>query len=117
MLQLLEWTANGGDIVSLNKKYNYTELQSQITCPILFIAGGYDIVATPSSLKSVYNNVSSKFKEFYIVSKNTGFTGDYGHACLVMGKNAKREIFPLIEKFLEKHGKGQLKPSSKLLKS
>ncbi|MBP7284522.1 MAG: alpha/beta fold hydrolase [Leptospiraceae bacterium] len=109
MLQLLDWTAQGGDIVSMDKKRNYTELQTQITCPILFIAGGYDNVATPSSLKSVYNRVSSKQKEFHLISKSTGYTGDYGHACLVMGKNAKREIFPIIEKFLAKHGKGSVK--------
>jgi pimeloyl-ACP methyl ester carboxylesterase len=107
MTQMLDWVAKGGDIVSLDKKYNYTELQTGITCPILFIAGGYDNVATPSSLKSVYNKVSSKYKEFHTISLSEGFSGDYGHACLVMGQNAKREIFPLIEKFLAKYGKGK----------
>ena len=105
MLQMLDWVAKGGDIVSVNKTHNYTELQTQITCPILFIAGGYDNVATPSSLKSVYDKVSSKHKELHIISEESGFSGNYGHACLVMGKNAKKEIFPLIEKFLAKQGK------------
>jgi poly(3-hydroxyalkanoate) synthetase len=104
MIQMLGWMANGGDCISMDKKYNYTELQSNITCPILFIAGGFDNVASPSSLKSVYDRVGSKYKEFHIVSENSGFSGDYGHACLVIGKNAKKDIFPLIEKFLEKHG-------------
>lgn len=107
MAQMLDWVAKGGDIVSVDKKYNYTERQTQITCPILFIAGGYDNVATPSSLKSVYEKVNSKYKEFHIISESEGFSGDYGHACLVMGKNAKKEIFPLIEKFLTRHGKGK----------
>jgi pimeloyl-ACP methyl ester carboxylesterase len=107
MLQMLDWVAKGGDIVSVDKKYNYTERQTQITCPILFIAGGYDNVATPSSLKSVYEKVNSKYKEFHIISESEGFSGDYGHACLVMGKNAKKEIFPLIETFLTKHGRGK----------
>ncbi|MBK6605355.1 MAG: alpha/beta hydrolase [Leptospiraceae bacterium] len=107
MTQMLNWVAKGGDIVSLDEKYNYTELQTEITCPILFIAGGYDNVATPSSLKSVYNKVNSKYKEFHTISESEGFSGNYGHACLVMGKNAKREIFPLIEKFLAKYGKAK----------
>ncbi len=107
MLQTLEWMANGGDIISIDKKFNYTELQTKITCPILFIAGGYDNVATPKSLKSVYNKVSSKYKEFHVVSESAGFSGDYGHACLVMGQNAKKEIFPLLEAFLLKHGKSK----------
>lgn len=107
MLQMLEWMANGGDLISIDKKYNYTELQTKITCPILFVAGGYDNVATPNSLKSVYNKVGSKYKEFHVVSEKEGFSGDYGHACLVMGQNAKKEIFPMIEVFLAKHGKSK----------
>ena len=114
MMQMLDWVAKGGDIVSVDKKYNYTERQTQITCPILFIAGGYDNVATPSSLKSVYEKVNSKYKEFHIISESEGFSGDYGHACLVMGKNAKKEIFPLIETFLTKHGRIKLAFGNKI---
>ncbi len=91
-------------MTSMDSRFNYMELQKEINVPTLFIAGKKDGLATPESMKVVFDNCSSKEKEFYVISSENGFSGDYGHACLVMGEKASEDVFPIVEAFIEKHG-------------
>ncbi|MBW0435913.1 alpha/beta fold hydrolase [Leptospira yasudae] len=89
---------------SLNGFYDYVELQKNISVPALFIAGEKDVIATPDAVRSVYENASSKKKEFRVISKANGSSDDYGHACLVMGDRAEDDVFQYVEAFLKKYG-------------
>ncbi|EKP14267.1 alpha/beta fold hydrolase [Leptospira borgpetersenii] len=89
---------------SLNGFYDYIRLQKNISVPALFIAGEKDVIATPEAVHSVYENASSKKKEFRVISKANGSSDDYGHACLVMGDRAEDDVFQYVESFLKKHG-------------
>ncbi|TGK34482.1 alpha/beta fold hydrolase [Leptospira gomenensis] len=91
-------------MVSLNGFFDYEKLQQKITAPSLFIAGEKDVIATPDSVRSVFERAGSKKKEFRIVSKASGSSDDYGHACLVMGDRAEDDVFQYVESFLRKHG-------------
>lgn len=89
---------------SLNGFYDYVQLQKKISVPSLFIAGEKDVIATPESVRSVYEKASSRKKEFRVISKANGASDDYGHACLVMGDRAEDDVFQHVESFLKKHG-------------
>ncbi|MDV6237319.1 alpha/beta fold hydrolase [Leptospira ellisii] len=91
-------------MISLNGFFDYEKLQQKITAPSLFMAGEKDVIATPDSVRSVYERAGSKKKEFRIVSKTSGSSEDYGHACLVMGDRAEDDVFQYVESFLRKHG-------------
>ncbi|NUM40657.1 MAG: alpha/beta fold hydrolase [Leptospiraceae bacterium] len=101
--QFMHWIEQK-KMTSMDSRFDYMELQKEISVPVLFIAGKNDGLATPESLKFVYQNCSSKIKEFLVISKANGYTGDYGHACLVMGEKASEDVFPIVEKFIYNHG-------------
>ncbi|XDD51059.1 alpha/beta hydrolase [Leptospira sp. WS92.C1] len=89
---------------SLNGFFDYIDLQKKISVPSLFIAGEKDVIATPDSVRAVYENAGTKKKEFRVISKANGSSDDYGHACLVMGDRADDDVFQFVESFLKKHG-------------
>ena len=107
--QFLQSVQLGGSIFSLDKKINYSDRFSKINCPIYFISGNYDIVVPTHSLKFVFDKVSSKIKKFTLVSKEN-FSGNYGHPCLILGKNAHLEIFPLLSDFIREVEQKKTRP-------
>ncbi len=62
------------------------------------------MIATPESVRSVYEKASSRKNEFRVITKANGASDDYGHACLVMADRAEDDVFQHVESFLKKHG-------------
>lgn len=98
--QFMQSVILGGEIHSLDKKLNYSENFSKITTPALFFSGSRDVVVPIHSSKFVYDRIQSKTKKFIELSKENG-TGNYGHVCLVLGENARKEVFEKIKTFLK----------------
>jgi pimeloyl-ACP methyl ester carboxylesterase len=98
--QFMQSVILGGEIHSLNKKINYSEKFSRIKQKALFISGSRDLVVPIHSSKYVFEKISSKEKRFIYLTKENG-TGNYGHVCLVLGENAKKDVFEEILKFLK----------------
>nr|WP_232371453.1 alpha/beta fold hydrolase [Leptospira ainazelensis] len=101
--QFMNWIETK-EMHSLNGFYDYVRLQKNINVPSLFIAGEKDVIATPDSVRSVFENAGTKKKEFRVISKSNGSSDDYGHACLVMGDRADDDVFQYVESFLHKYG-------------
>ncbi|RHX83774.1 alpha/beta hydrolase [Leptospira stimsonii] len=101
--QFMRWIETK-EMHSLNGFYDYVRLQKKINVPSLFIAGEKDVIATPESVRSVFENAGTKKKEFRVISKANGSSEDYGHACLVMGDRADDDVFQYVESFLHKYG-------------
>jgi alpha-beta hydrolase superfamily lysophospholipase len=91
-----------GEILSHDKEYSYTDNLSRVTVPILFMAGGSDRFVTEDMLQQSYNAVSSEDKELRIFSKATGYSMDYGHCDLIIGKNSEKDMYPAILDWLDK---------------
>lgn len=89
---------------SLNGFHDYIELQKEITVPSLFIAGAKDAIATPETVKFVFDRAGAKQKKFLIISKESGASEDYGHGCLILGERAEDDVFPKVEAFLREFG-------------
>ena len=90
-----------GSIISRDGKFNYTQHLPDITAPILIMAGGADDFLTEDLLLNAYNTVSSRDKNIRIFSTQRGFSTDYGHCDLVLGKNSEKEVYPVIAQWLD----------------
>ena len=82
---------------------NYLTSLKNMHVPVLFIAGDKDMMSPPEVVKMSYNYCASKDKKLIIAGKKYGFRHDYGHIDLVVGKEADKEILPLIQKWLGSH--------------
>ncbi|MBL7170451.1 MAG: alpha/beta fold hydrolase [Candidatus Omnitrophica bacterium] len=90
-----------GSILSSDKSYNYSANINHITVPILILSGGADPFVSEDTLREYYKKVSSRDKEIIICSKDTGYSADYGHCDLLLGKKSKDEIYPVILNWLD----------------
>lgn len=101
--QLLSWSIKK-KFTTIDDSYVYSNHYGNIHCPALFFAGEKDYIAPPSSVKYVFDRVHSVHKEFHLLSKENSF-GDYGHNCLITGEKVGEDIYPVLGRFLEEHGK------------
>ena len=73
--------------------YDYSAHLSQITVPILFIAGDEDLQDPKEDIYRAYMNVGSIDKTFYSFPYHS-------HMDILLGKNASKLIFPLIKNWM-----------------
>ena len=71
--------------------------------PIFFVVGSLDQMAPPAVMVEAFQKVGSKQKRIEVLSRANGYTHDYGHVDLVLGKSAPAEVFPLLEEWLAAH--------------
>ncbi|MGV3620940.1 MAG: alpha/beta fold hydrolase [Archangium sp.] len=99
--QFARWSLNG--TFDGEDGFDYRSNMKRIGVPILSIAGEHDFLVPPSSAHDVKNLVSGPV-ELISASRREGFTTDYGHGDLVLGRRAPDEIAPRIAEFFERHG-------------
>ena len=94
----------GGMVTSKSSKtqYNYTENLHRITTPVLIMAGSEDAFVTKETLKSFYKRLSSRDKKLVIFSKKNGYSAEYGHSDIIIGKDSEKEVYPVILDWLDK---------------
>jgi len=100
--QLMEMVA-GRDFVNVDKSYNYTAELRRVKVPMLFVCAKADFMAPPYSVYVAYHGVSSEDKTFREFSTANKYSANYGHCDLLSGKNARRETYPYVLKWLEAH--------------
>jgi polyhydroxyalkanoate synthase len=66
---------------------------SQISCPVLTIAGKKDHICTPPQAEAIMRLIRSQDKEFCVL--------DAGHVGLLTSANAKKQLWPKISTWLE----------------
>lgn len=84
--------------------FNYAEGCRQLKFPFLIMTGGDDWVAPRESGSRLISllGTSPEEKSHIHCSVENGFKEDYSHASLFAGKNAHREIYPAIAKWLQR---------------
>lgn len=83
--------------------FDFTDHLERITTPILILAGSHDRLTPVKDLRFVYDQVSSRDKEFHVVGRATGAKNDYSHADLILGLHAPEDVYPLIRRWLDRH--------------
>lgn len=79
---------------------DYVKSLSNRTLPAFIIAGAKDDIAPALGCRVFFDHLSSEDKQWLECGLNNGFSKDYNHGQLVMGRAAKKEIFPKIQTWL-----------------
>jgi pimeloyl-ACP methyl ester carboxylesterase len=79
--------------------FDYLGALAQCEVPMLAIAGAADWLAPPASAHALAGLTKGSI-ECVTVGVATGFTEDYGHGDLVLGRRAPDEVVPLVAEFL-----------------
>lgn len=90
-----------GNILSYDGRYNYTKNMKRINVPMLIMGGSRDGFVDAEALKDSYDMVSSRDKTVVIASKANGYSTDYGHCDLILGKDSEKEVYPVILNWLD----------------
>ena len=101
VLDQLITTVNKDEFVSADGASSYRDTLSEIRIPVLLIGGAADPIAPPEALKKVYSELGSEDRDLMIFWSDPDEDISYGHFDLILGKNAKADVFPLIRGWLE----------------
>jgi poly(3-hydroxyalkanoate) synthetase len=100
LLQYSDWIME--DVFrSVDKRRDYRAELGRITVPSLFLAGPRDVLSPPDAVKDTHDAVGSAHKQFVLLSRAQGQRVNYGHFDLVVGKEAPREVYPVVSAWLE----------------
>ena len=101
VLDQLVTTVDKDEFVSADGASSYRDGLSNIRIPVLLIGGAADPIAPPEALRKVYSELASKDRDLMIFWSDPDEDIRYGHLDLILGKNARNEVFPLIRRWLE----------------
>lgn len=98
--QLSDWMQTG-TFRSVDRSRDYREGLAQVTVPVLCIAGSVDRMAPPDSVAAAYERLGSQDKTLVVFGSGSGHAAEYGHADLVFGRSAPREVYRVLSGWLE----------------
>ena len=104
LLQLHDWYKNN-HFRSEDGSFSYRDHLKKIRAPFLICAGSVDGLTAFPDVHFAFKKIGSKDKRFQVFGREEGCRTEYGHLDLVLGKNAPREVFPVIADWLDKHGR------------
>jgi alpha-beta hydrolase superfamily lysophospholipase len=90
-----------GRMLSADGKFDYTGAMHLVKTPILVAGGSADSIVAERGLKSTYEAVSSPDKSIVVFSKAGGYSTDYGHCDLILGRNSAEEVYPVLLRWLD----------------
>lgn len=91
------------EFVSADAATSYRAALSDIRIPVLVMGGAADPIAPPEALRTLHSELASKDRKLTIVEPDSDENGSYGHFDLILGRNARAEVFPVIRMWLEAH--------------
>lgn len=82
--------------------FDYRANLRAIRQPLMTVAGAVDKLAPPSDAHAAAARVSGPTQRV-TVGRREGFSADYGHGDLVLGRRAPDEVLPVVADFLARH--------------
>jgi len=82
-------------------RFDYTTALTNLTIPALMLAGGNDSIAPASGCRKIFDALGSADKSWLLCAEDAGFSMDFTHAQLVIGREARKEIFPKVGDWLK----------------
>jgi len=98
---LLQMIRNG-EFVSAKGDFNYRKKLTKVRIPVLLIGGEKDYLAPPKALRTTYRALGSKDRTLRIFGSRSKDPIKYGHFDLILGKKARKEVYPVIGKWLKR---------------
>jgi pimeloyl-ACP methyl ester carboxylesterase len=116
IIQMHKWLRNR-QFESNDGSIDYTLDLKKLRTPILLVTGTTDPFTPHRKVRLAFKEIGSKKKEWMVFGKKHGHATNYGHLDLIIGKNAYKEVYPIIGNWLSqnevekkrKTGKGKRK--------
>ena len=85
------------DDLTSNDGFSYRNIVSRVTQPVLMMTGAIERICPPHVLNKDYNllDLPEHKKKKVVLSKEMGFSTNYCHASILLGKKAPTEFFLL----------------------
>ncbi len=90
-----------GEFVSSAATYNYRRNLKTIRLPMLVIGGEADPMAPPEAIRDVYQALGSAHRSLKVFGPGSKHSLPFGHFDLIAGKQAPKEVFPVISDWLK----------------
>lgn len=100
--QLLRFLQTGR-FLSHDGHVDYTDQVHKINVPVLQVVGQLDNMAMPGFVAVLHDKLKTRDKQLRIFGKINGYHADYGHDDIIIGKQARTDVFPYIRAWLDKH--------------
>lgn len=84
----------------LHGPYAYEAHLHHVTAPVFAISGSVDRIAPPAAVQAVVTRLRGADIRYRQMGIACGDRAEYGHADLLVGRNAPEEVYPLILDFL-----------------
>ena len=101
ILQFSDWVRSG-EFRSADRSFSYSAHLGRVSLPCLFISGVSDRMAPPRYTRREVKRLGSRQIEQIELGRAQGFSIDYGHGDMVVGKEAPREVYPLVVDWLRR---------------
>lgn len=73
---------------------------AEVEVPVLALAGAADQLGPAAACRQLLECFGSSRRGFVSLGRGGGFSEDYEHATMLVGRNAQREVWPLLEHWL-----------------
>jgi predicted alpha/beta hydrolase len=83
------------------RRPEFRQTLAKITAPALAVVGAGDTVDPPAGCERFVGHFASTDKTFIRAGTDTGYSTDYDHPGIVVGKPAREEIWPLVLEWLK----------------
>ena len=74
----------------------------EVRVPVLAVGAMGDRQDPPWACRKLLEQFGSPLSEFLCLGKEQGFASDFGHVEMLVSKEAQREVWPLVERWLRK---------------
>ena len=81
---------------SCDKETDYQAALTTVDTPVFILSGAGDQLVRPENAKYAYDLMPTAYSRYVEVGRASGFGHDYGHIDLVFGRDADREVLPLV---------------------
>jgi poly(3-hydroxyalkanoate) synthetase len=75
---------------------------AEVRVPLLAVAAAGDRQDPPWACRKLLEQFGSAISEFLCLGKENGFASDFGHVEMLVSKEAQREVWPLVARWLDK---------------
>ena len=102
IIQIHDWLRHNR-FASYDGKLDYLANLSDIELPILMVVGSIDSFTPEADLRLAFRKMPNANMTLKVFGKNKGHQSDYGHIDLILGKNAPKEVFPELSRWLKRY--------------
>jgi len=81
----------------------YCDGFGDIKTPLMTLVGKGDFIANPVNIKKVAERMPDPRHKHLYFAKSRGSLENYDHISIIMGKNAPREVYPVIADWIREH--------------